>query len=552
MLEGDSGNKPGFRKLKEAGRAATGLPVVRAVVGGGDGTVMWADSEGQKHGIDTPKQVAWGIVPLGTGNDFSRVAGWGAPCDDFLMRGTHDLWDRFMGTVQSGPGGNNPEGVDANDFELLKDLVRQWDRAKVRHHDVWEVSVNLDESEGKLFKIGKTQVEEDLNVTSKTFHMVNYFSIGWNLKGTRRSAQPAATVKSFRQESQVGMHFDKHRTKSQTCNLFVYGMAGCLQEMRCWSVQHIGNIVSNLYQGKDKNGTLIMDSEGDLGEPHGLVSTALAQRGTVGPEVNRRPQLIGNPESLMFLNISSYAGGKAHLWQLECDIGVDPPPAETSVNVVQDPGDGKLEVVTLPLIANIAMDKLVHQARKVCSGGPYFLEYFQNDDDVHCFFEVDGEFYHAVNPESTSVYLYKKLQVKEYFKNSQGIRARALRPITLISTMEVQLMDEGNAVAFVWSAWRCPPWLTAPWLTAPDLKLFITCSSRARWCVQHFAGGARQFISRVSSFTADESESRRCGLRSQGQSGRVGKMIAAWHLQKICMICWAQTMGAPKWPWSFL
>lgn len=31
-----------------------------------------------------------------------------------------------------------------------------------------------------------------------------------------------------------------------------------------------------------------MDSEGDLGEPHGLVSTALAQRGTVGPEVNRR------------------------------------------------------------------------------------------------------------------------------------------------------------------------------------------------------------------------------------------------------------------------
>ena len=25
--------------------------------------------------------------------------------------------------------------------------------------------------------------------------------------------------------------------------------------------------------------------------------------------------------------------------------------------------------------------------------------------------QVDGEFYHAVNPESTSVYLYKKLQV---------------------------------------------------------------------------------------------------------------------------------------------
>lgn len=28
-----------------------------------------------------------------------------------------------------------------------------------------------------------------------------------------------------------------------------------------------------------------------------------------------RPQLIGNPESLMFLNISSYAGGKVRLYQ---------------------------------------------------------------------------------------------------------------------------------------------------------------------------------------------------------------------------------------------
>ena len=38
----------------------------------------------------------WGIVPLGTGNDFSRVAGW---------------------------GGNNPEGVAENNFELLKSLA---------------------------------------------------------------------------------------------------------------------------------------------------------------------------------------------------------------------------------------------------------------------------------------------------------------------------------------------------------------------------------------------------------------------------------------------
>jgi len=248
-------------------------------------------------------------------------------------------------------------------------LVKMWSRAIVRHHDVWEVSITLDESDGQLLKIGKEKVEEDQEVTNKVFYMVNYFSIG--------------------QECQVGMHFDKHRTKSQTCNLFVYGAAGFLQELRCWGVQHVGNLVANLYQGLNKDGELILDSEGDAGEP----------------------QLIGNPESLMFLNISSYAGGKAQLWQLDCDAGVDPPPPSGVLNGEQDPGDGKLEVVTLPVIANIVLDKLSHQARRVYSGGPYFLEYFKNDDGMHVYFEVDGEFYHAVNPESTLVKLYKKLQV---------------------------------------------------------------------------------------------------------------------------------------------
>ncbi|CAE7832192.1 dgkA [Symbiodinium sp. CCMP2592] len=379
MLEGSSGNKPGFHKLREVCSRRPGTPV-RAIVGGGDGTVMWADSEATKHGIQTPTQVAWGIVPLGTGNDFSRVAGW---------------------------GGNNPEGIDENNWELLKTLVMRWANATVRHHDVWEVTINLDHGDGQLLKIGKEQVEEDLEVVSKTFYMVNYFSIGPVLRfgvlaralgiaGRRFHTQgPKDAADSESKEIlpvclSVGMHFDKHRTKSQTCNLFVYGAAGFVQELRCWGVQHVGNIVANLYTGTTKNpDKLILDSEGDAGEP----------------------QLIGNPESLMFLNISSYAGGKAHLWQSECDVGVDPPPPSGTLSGEQDPGDGKLEVVTLPLIANIAMDNLVHQARRVCQGESYFLEYFKNDDGMNIYFEVDGEFYHAVNPDSTVVKLYKKLQV---------------------------------------------------------------------------------------------------------------------------------------------
>jgi len=49
---------------------------VRVVVGGGDGTVLWAVEEMLKAGIDF-NNLALGVIPFGTGNDFSRVLGWG-------------------------------------------------------------------------------------------------------------------------------------------------------------------------------------------------------------------------------------------------------------------------------------------------------------------------------------------------------------------------------------------------------------------------------------------------------------------------------------------
>lgn len=47
-----------------------------SVVCGGDGTVMWVVSELVKHQIDLNKSPL-AVIPLGTGNDFSRCLGWG-------------------------------------------------------------------------------------------------------------------------------------------------------------------------------------------------------------------------------------------------------------------------------------------------------------------------------------------------------------------------------------------------------------------------------------------------------------------------------------------
>ena len=52
----------------------------RVIVCGGDGTVMWVVEELVKHQIDLTR-CPIGIIPFGTGNDFSRVLGWGGDTD---------------------------------------------------------------------------------------------------------------------------------------------------------------------------------------------------------------------------------------------------------------------------------------------------------------------------------------------------------------------------------------------------------------------------------------------------------------------------------------
>lgn len=46
------------------------------IVCGGDGTVMWVVTEMKKHDVKII-EAPIGVIPLGTGNDFSRELGWG-------------------------------------------------------------------------------------------------------------------------------------------------------------------------------------------------------------------------------------------------------------------------------------------------------------------------------------------------------------------------------------------------------------------------------------------------------------------------------------------
>ena len=55
-----------------------------------------------------------GIVPFGTGNDFSRVLGW---------------------------GGDSPSDVCGKNLEVIKKSVKLWVNAVIEDFDIWDIKV---------------------------------------------------------------------------------------------------------------------------------------------------------------------------------------------------------------------------------------------------------------------------------------------------------------------------------------------------------------------------------------------------------------------------
>lgn len=117
-----------MRKTKEKGfnllkKYVDEKKKVIGVICGGDGTVMWVVSEIAKHEID-PMSVPLAIIPLGTGNDFSRNLGWG----------------------------KEQSTLTEKSYETLKILIKDWLEAKEETLDLWEVSVDIFEN-GKFEKV---------------------------------------------------------------------------------------------------------------------------------------------------------------------------------------------------------------------------------------------------------------------------------------------------------------------------------------------------------------------------------------------------------------
>lgn len=73
----------------------SGKGKVVAIISGGDGTVLWVVSLVGRQGIDLNK-ITFGIIPIGTGNDFSRCLGWGGSPINFSAGKVNQLKTRLL------------------------------------------------------------------------------------------------------------------------------------------------------------------------------------------------------------------------------------------------------------------------------------------------------------------------------------------------------------------------------------------------------------------------------------------------------------------------
>jgi diacylglycerol kinase (ATP) len=273
--------------------------------------------------------------------------------------GTGNDFGRVLGW-----GTSNPTNVFDNEMEVFKNLVRSWLEATPKDFDLWEVTVEMS-NRGRIRKwkgdesvVVKDETKKRRPVKKLVKLMSNYFSFGV--------------------ESQIGIEFDKRRTSSQTLNKGVYIMEGFKKMFTPTS--RIGDAVEHCYSN-DR-----------------LVFTTDEEEGNV-------PILRGNPVSLIFLNINSFAGG-CDIWSESKYIGLNN--HEPLSFTDQLFSDRKLEVLSYQTLVGFGWEQFRRLHKFIPSFGQRIAQVegmatmsFKND--VNVFAQVDGEFFHLERPKRITI-----------------------------------------------------------------------------------------------------------------------------------------------------
>ena len=384
---------------------------MRIIIGGGDGSVLSIIEDLFKENINLEKCI-FGAMPLGTGNDLSNAMGFDSSCEI---------------------------GIKVEYFQRVLYTYLIASSIKI---DIWNLELKVDKNEGKIYDVlsnGEIEVKNTkknlMTYFSKTF--INYMSIGFDAK--------------------IGFMFGQKRTSSRICNKVIYaweagknilkglfqkslGLSSLLESLITLENENI-NFNNNDDISYSKDGNYFFDEDGfNMLNNKKIIFESIDKR----KKKNYNPIILkGNPVVLVGQNINFYMGGTEHIWGSTNQVGVQPCGLKRGekkqfeldllqkLNKDQSSNDRKIEFITYNHGMDMGLDRVSRgNARKIHQGSGPFVFTFKNILSKaqkkklnKVYINIDGEFYHLVQPKQIVISLNDKIcngQIK-FLKNEFAI-----------------------------------------------------------------------------------------------------------------------------------
>ena len=382
---------------------------IKILIGGGDGSVLSIIEDLFKEKINLEKCI-FGAIPLGTGNDLSNAMGFDSTCEIGIK------------------------------IEYFQRVIYTYLIASEIKIDIWNLKLKVDKNEGKIYDIisnGEIELKDEKNnfltFFSKTF--INYMSIGFDAK--------------------IGFMFGQRRTRSRICNKVIYaweagknilkglfqkslGLSSLLESLISLENENIE--VNNDFNNYTNDSNYFFDDDGfNMLSNKKIIFESIDKR----KKKNYNPTILkGNPVVIVCQNINFYMGGTEHIWGSSNQIGIQPCGLKRKEKKLfelklsnkftnQLSNDRKIEFITYNHGMDMGLDRVARgNAKKIHQGkGPFvftfkkILSKAQKKKLNKVYINIDGEFYHLVQPKQIVISLNDKIcngQIK-FLKNEFAI-----------------------------------------------------------------------------------------------------------------------------------
>ncbi|EGR28292.1 hypothetical protein IMG5_179490 [Ichthyophthirius multifiliis] len=382
---------------------------IRAIVCGGDGSLMWVVSQIIQQGCDI-EQCPIGVVPIGTGNDFSRVLGW---------------------------GGNSPSELIGKNMETLKKMTLKWIQSIIEEFDIWDIKVEtlevkkyeyqIKKEYKKLIKNGHFKKIEKILKNGKTVlqkQIMQQKNSEDKLENIHVLRHKLSNYMSVGADARIGFGFDKNRTKSTCVNKMIYCWEGFkknfLKTLKMDKVlQGLQQIQPDDIESDEVQIVFLQQQQNNNSNSKKIIIFKIFTKFfNQFKEINIDDIVLkGDPINILLLNINSYSQGVYDIWKncrnkLALQKNNNKPIKDTFQE--QNFGDGKIEFLSFYSINSIGMERIIKgQAHRVGQGGGPFILRFNKENNnkqpIVTYFQIDGEYYQVVSPKCIKISKCKQL-----------------------------------------------------------------------------------------------------------------------------------------------